>query len=232
MARDGENEVEVELPLESYGKRKKTIGQVEAQKQLARATRLFGYFFSTFFFGCHIIFHAIGWFIFIKEHLDDWFYVPYLFIFAIIAIYCFIKASFGDPGFLPCNTANINSNNPPPNICTTCQLVRPMRSKHCKYCGRCVARFDHHCPFINNCVGAKNYPYFIGMVISQMANISIALWEGFPCSFIINYLIIIFIFINYKIIIIIIIIIITIIIIKDGSVNNIFHLFISLFIQL
>ena len=34
---------------------------------------------------------------------------------------------------------------------------RQLDSYHCKRCGRCTEDFDHHCKFLNNCIGRKNY---------------------------------------------------------------------------
>ncbi|KAL4485337.1 hypothetical protein ABPG72_008513 [Tetrahymena utriculariae] len=47
------------------------------------------------------------------------------------------------------------------NNCSTCNIVKPARSKHCKTCNMCVAKFDHHCIWIRQCVGEKNYKYFL-----------------------------------------------------------------------
>lgn len=33
-------------------------------------------------------------------------------------------------------------------------------SKHCGQCDRWVSKFDHHCKWLNNWVGEKNYKYF------------------------------------------------------------------------
>lgn len=33
--------------------------------------------------------------------------------------------------------------------------------KHCKSCNKCVEGFDHHCPFLNQCIGKNNYVWFV-----------------------------------------------------------------------
>jgi DHHC palmitoyltransferase len=33
-------------------------------------------------------------------------------------------------------------------------------------CNRCTSIFDHHCKFVNNCVGERNYKTFICLIIS------------------------------------------------------------------
>lgn len=44
--------------------------------------------------------------------------------------------------------------------CDTCHMRRPLRARHCSACRACVERQDHHCPAINNCVGAGNARVF------------------------------------------------------------------------
>jgi len=106
-----------------------------------------------------------------------------------------------DPGFLPQNTEDYHrsikqiayydewknhraDNNLGPDIlrlCHTCRSVRPLRAKHCRICDRCVAQFDHHCPYIYNCVGLRNRGCFLVFTLSVALNCSITIFFACYC---------------------------------------------------
>ncbi|PNY08363.1 putative S-acyltransferase [Trifolium pratense] len=53
------------------------------------------------------------------------------------------------------------STTPSAGYCTRCQNAKPPRCHHCSICQRCVLKMDHHCIWVVNCVGARNYKFFL-----------------------------------------------------------------------
>lgn len=96
----------------------------------------------------------------------------------VITMIFLIMASFSDPGILqrfPMKAEVVTDRKRVKinqlgilreyRFCTTCSIIRPTRSTHCGDCNNCVERFDHHCPWIGNCAGKRNYKYFYIFVV-------------------------------------------------------------------
>jgi hypothetical protein len=59
----------------------------------------------------------------------------------------------------------------PLHLCPECLIIKTPRSRHCSVCNKCVERYDHHCPWINNCVGINNHRSFIIFLLSLIVAI-------------------------------------------------------------
>lgn len=50
--------------------------------------------------------------------------------------------------------------------CLSCNIFRPDRASHCADCGYCVLSKDHHCLWLNNCIGRNNHALFLLFIIT------------------------------------------------------------------
>jgi palmitoyltransferase len=48
--------------------------------------------------------------------------------------------------------------------CHVCSVHVTEKAKHCSSCNKCVYSFDHHCIWLNTCIGGKNYRLFLLML--------------------------------------------------------------------
>ena len=101
------------------------------------------------------------------------FFIPIIIsLIYLVACIFLIIASFVDPGIIRrFNLDNDNKQKDYINVnlknykSSTCAIIRPNRSTHCCDCNNCVERLDHHCPWIGNCAGKRNYVYFYIFII-------------------------------------------------------------------
>lgn len=104
-----------------------------------------------------------------------------------VMIYMYIKVLRSDPGAATESVRDQESGRPMTLIdlcvpqrktdqfCTSCEIVRAPRTKHCRLCERCFENMDHHCLFLLTCVAKKNHALFCWFIISCMVSMTLFL---------------------------------------------------------
>ena len=102
----------------------------------------------------------------------------------VISLFALVKGGCTDPGIIPRQMGNhdvilrkkreynmvSNGSFVKFSYCYTCNIFRPPRTSHCARCDNCCQRFDHHCIWLGNCVGKRNYKYFFLLVLTLNIN--------------------------------------------------------------
>lgn len=86
----------------------------------------------------------------------------------VIALVFYFRAKFMDPGVVTPEQVKhdltikdvAKDDSKQLTFCHSCEFVLPHKTKHCKLCDWCVRGFDHHCVWMNTCVGVRNHRSF------------------------------------------------------------------------
>ena len=114
-------------------------------------------------------------FIMLMPYFDNtYFSILYLVISLLLFILFFILA-FSDPGTLTNNKYKdaldiIEQGEMLEYYCPKCLIKMDFRTKHCVICEKCVDDFDHHCFWVGNCIGKKNFSLFFDFLVYVIFN--------------------------------------------------------------
>jgi len=121
-------------------------------------------------------------------------------IFTIMSVICYVRCIVTHPGGIPDDPLWVDSGRSDPLLdpatfvtetkrtgerrqCKWCVGMngegvrfKPDRCHHCRLCGMCILKMDHHCPWIYNCVGYANYKFFFLLLCYSVVDLHFIFW--------------------------------------------------------
>ncbi|KAJ8737127.1 hypothetical protein PYW07_000398 [Mythimna separata] len=116
-----------------------------------------------------------------------WQRCPYTTVFLVIfgnwllinIVFHYYKGVVTEPGYPPPSTLISDA----ASICRRCISPRPPRTHHCSVCDRCVLAMDHHCPWLNNCVGYYNARFFFLYMVYMVIGVGFIITAGIDIGY-------------------------------------------------
>ena len=154
----------------------KNKGNNKTSEEISKSYLTYQKIFNSLMFICHHLFFEFLLYFFVLPKLNDntYYQIFWLLILSLFVSFYIINKS--DPGFVEPkdnltwlemveNNMNINE------YCPYCRIKITKKTKHCHVCRKCIKGFDHHCNWIDNCVGENNKKRFILFVIITFVNL-------------------------------------------------------------
>eukprot|EP00762_Andalucia_godoyi_P004117 ANDGO_06276.mRNA.1 Protein S-acyltransferase 8 len=151
-------------------------GPIGASKQLKRSQFYIFLFFSVI----HPYIFVFTLYTMLQTSLHSVeFQTAYVILFTV-TMYLYSRLVKSNPGYIDQRLIDdLIRRNGPSSVyrkCEVCCLEVPYRCRHCYECGRCVALMDHHCPWIQSCVGEYNVARFFWFLVLECVLVAVTLW--------------------------------------------------------
>eukprot|EP01083_Nonionella_stella_P078783 215804_1 len=141
-----------------------------SKAQIAKILTVFVYVIWNYLLHLSYWYFEDSWLHYYVEH-GNYFRLYGIHVLHVFTVLLYLCAAFYSPGSVVGIKRTSNVINAP-KYCSICKIIRPRRSKHCYQCGQCIIKYDHHCIFTANCVGADNHRLFVFYLFIQIVFLS------------------------------------------------------------